>query len=249
MTFGRKLRPILYNYTLNGQEITRATNMKDLGVTFDRGLTFRDHVSDLAKESFKRLGFVMRNAHDFANPQVIRLLYTTLVRSKLETSTCVWNPYTANQILMLEKVQKTFLRFLFKKLYHYYPYMYPTNYLLGTLGFNSLEVRRGFNQLTVAFKTLRGQIDCPELHNRFCRLNVPGNYLGRRCQRHKLFARPPCHTVARAQSPICRTLEVLNALLMEYPECDVFVDGWREIIRVCLMFCESKYVRVSTVLC
>lgn len=250
MTYGRGLRPIHYNYSLGGQIITRAAIIKDLGVTFDRGLTFRDHVSILAKESFRRLGFVLRNARDFNNPNIIRLLYTTLVRSKLESSACVWHPYAAAQTLMLEKVQKTFLRCLFQRLYHFFPYMYPTNYLLGTLGFNSLEVRRGLDQLTVACKTLRGRIDCPELHGLFCRVYVPDKYIAhRQNRRHNLFAQLPCKTVARAESPVCRTLKMLNALLTAHPECDVFADEWNKIMRICLVFCEGKHARESSVPC
>lgn len=69
------------------------------------------------------------------------------------------------------------------------------------------------------------------------------------CRRHKLFAQPACHTVVRAESPVCRTLELLNTLLIANPECDVFADGWRDIMRVCLVFCERKYARVSTIPC
>jgi hypothetical protein len=73
---------------------------------------------------------------------VFKSLFFSLVRSSLETSVCVWSPHEAKYKLMLEKVQKAFLRYFYRHVYGYYPFLYPTNFLLGTLGINSLEVRR-----------------------------------------------------------------------------------------------------------
>lgn len=111
MSFGRKWHPITYVYKLDNNSVTRTTTMKDLGVTFDRKLTFHGHMAALAKESFRRLGFVLRNSHDFHDPHVIRLIFGALVRSKLESAMCVWNPHESTYALLLEKVQKAFLRY------------------------------------------------------------------------------------------------------------------------------------------
>lgn len=193
-----------------------------------------------AKESFQRLGFVLRNARDFHDPRVIRLLFTTLVRSKLEAGAVVWNPHHVTYTLMLEKVQKRFLRYLFKQMYGYYPYLYPTKFLLGQLGFNSLAVRRSLEQLSTCCKILRGNIDCPHLHNLLCALYVPNRYISHRpSRRHALFATPSSHTVARAQSPLCRSLTGLNAFLHANTECDMFCDKWNYIYKLLLTFCEK----------
>ncbi|KAF9822456.1 hypothetical protein SFRURICE_006539 [Spodoptera frugiperda] len=152
------------------------------------------------------------------------------VRSKLEASSCVWSPYEASYSLMLEKVQKKFLRFLNKCSLGYYPYMYPTKYLVGCLGFNMLDTRRNFNQLHIALKIYRGIIDAPDLHNELVRLYAPNNYI--RARRHRLLSVPACRTVARASSPIPRVLSALNSLMEAYPNCDLFVDELKEIKRV-----------------
>lgn len=228
MTFGRMRRPICFEYKLNNFTIEKTTVMKDLGVTFDHKLTFHGHMMLLAKESFRRLGFVLRNVRDFKNTKVIKLLYGALVRSKLETSACIWNPYESTYSLLLEKVQKAFLRYLYKRLYGYYPFMYPTMFLLGTLGYNSLEVRRANDQVKVACKILHDKIDAPDLHNELSRFFTPNNYL--RARRHALFAVPLCRTVARAKSPIPRTLAALNALLDSNPDCDLFADEWMKLL-------------------
>lgn len=237
MTFGRMRQPICYNYQLDGVEITKTFSVKDLGVTFDPGLTFHDHILATAKDSFCRLGFILRNVKDFHNISVVKTIYNALVRSKLETSAAVWNPYESTYILLLEKVQKAFLRFLYKQLHGYYPFMYPTKFLLGTLGYNSLEVRRNCDQIGTMCKILHGKILATELHEKLTRLFVPNNYC--RSRKHKLFAVPACRTVARANSPIPRSLAALNALL-DGTDCDIFADEWKKILSVCLKYCEKS---------
>lgn len=212
--------------------------MKGLGVTFDRRITFHDHITVVAGESFKRLGFVLRNCRDFEDLRVIKVIFSALVRSKLEASSCVWHPHESTYALVLEKIQKAFLRFLYKRTYGYYPYLYPTKFLLGCLGYNSLEVRRANDQLITMCKILHGRIDTAELHNELSKLFVPDNY--RRARRHKLFAVPSCRTKARASSPIPRTLSALNDLLDARPACDLFVDEWKTIYSTCLQFCEEN---------
>ncbi|KAJ8705638.1 hypothetical protein PYW08_012684 [Mythimna loreyi] len=195
MSFSRSRNPIQFTYIINDVEIPRVMAIKDLGVIFDTRLTFHDHIVSLAKESFRRLGFVLRSCREFTNHQVIRLLYNTLVRSKLDSSSCVWNPYEKSYTLMIEKVQKAFLRYFYKRRFGYYPYLYPTKFLLGCLGFTSLQVRRAFDQLVTACKIIHGTIDSPSLHEELCKIFVPDNYC--RARRHKLFVVPRCRTVAR----------------------------------------------------
>ncbi len=78
-------------------------------------------------------------------------------------------------------------------------YMYPTKYLTGCLGYNSLDTRRAFSQMYIMLKICRGIIDAPDLHNELIRLYAPQNYL--RARRHRLLAVPACRTVARAIIP------------------------------------------------
>jgi hypothetical protein len=101
------MKPIIARYMLRSKVITRVTTFRDLGVLFDMSLTFHDHIKRLATDCYKRLGFVIRNACDFNDPRAITLLYTALVRSKLEVASIVWNPSESSYALLLEKVQLT----------------------------------------------------------------------------------------------------------------------------------------------
>lgn len=239
MTFGKVRYPLIHEYKMDGIPIPRVQNMKDLGVIFDKKLTFHDHINTVAADSFRRLGFVLRNSREFHSPLVIRLLYYALVRSKLETSTCVWHPYEAKYGLILEKVQKAFLRYLYKRCYGYYPFLYPTKFLLGCLGFNSLEVRRICDQLKIMCQILRGDVNAPELHDQLCRIRVPESNSNLRPRKNKLFVVPHHRTVARSMSPIPRSLASFNALLDNNAQWDPFNDGSIILVRELLKYAES----------
>lgn len=250
MTFHRKSNPVNFNYCLNDILLNRVIQIKDLGVTFDHSLTFHQHIADLAKDAYRRLGFVLRNCKDFENTQVLKTLYSSLVRSKLESSACVWNPHQVTYTRMLEKVQKVFLRSLYKKLYGYYPFMFPTKFLLGQLGYNSLEVRRMLDQLTLGFKVVRGSVDSLVLHGLLCTLSVPDKSTTlppkRRGRPTKLFHLGTSRTVARAQSPLIRVLHHFNALLAANPECDIMCDKFNSVRVVFLTYCENLIDQWST---
>jgi hypothetical protein len=233
---------------LGAEPINRVSCFKDLGVVFDTRLTFHEHILSLAEKCYRRLGFVIRSLREFQDPGTIRLVYSALVRSKLEASSIVWHPYESTYALLLEKVQKTFLRYLFKKVFGYYPFLYPTKYLLGTLGYNSLEVRRSYNLLVTACRIIRGESDCPELVSRLVRLYAPDiPRITLRARRRDLLAVPAARTVSRRNSPLLRALSQLNTLLASAPECDLLAWRWVDVCYECLRFCEEMDTRQSTV--
>ncbi|KAI5644437.1 hypothetical protein NE865_00240 [Phthorimaea operculella] len=188
----------------------------------------------------------MRNSKDFQNPNVVKLLYTSLVRSKLESASVVWSPHEDTYILLLEKVQKAFLRYLYKIKYGYYPFLYPTKFILGMLEINSLEVRRNFEKLCTACQLLRGESDCPELISRECTLNVPDRYL--RGRSHRLLAEESARTEAHRASPLVSARTQLNQLLSVAPDCDLFADQWTKLKVTILKYCEALDCSISSVM-
>lgn len=238
MSFTRARQIHQAPYSLGPETIARVNLMKDLGVLFDPSLTFHEHMVALSADCMKRLGFILRTSREFHNPKAVQLLYTALVRTKIESGAVVWNPHEAKYTLMLEKVQKAFLRSLYKKKYGYYPFMYPTLFLCGMLGFNMLKVRRDCEQLVTVCRIIRGEYDCPALTQAACRLNAPGQYL--RARRHDLLSVPVVRTVARKHSPIIRALTSLNAMVTSAPDCDLFADGLVTVADECLRYCERN---------
>ena len=80
-------------------------------------------------------------------------LYTTYVRPKLEHNTPIWSPNLIKDIHKIEKVQKNFTRFAFKKCN--IPYSSYSNRLYQ-LNIKSLEYRRIYFDLIFMFKILNG---------------------------------------------------------------------------------------------
>ncbi|XP_077293472.1 uncharacterized protein LOC143916317 [Arctopsyche grandis] len=132
---------------------------------------------------------------------------------------------------MIEKVQKAFLRFLYRKEYGYYPYLYPTPFLLGMLGYNSLELRRSFSLIRFVLLLLRGNTSCPLLREQLG-LYVPNHYV--RGRHHHLLAVPPARTVLFRMAPIPRAIRLLNEIVAAETECDIFHLSERKLSEITL---------------
>ena len=78
---------------------------RDLGVTFDEKLTFRDHIYEKVRKAYAMLGIIKRNFKYISINNFI-LLYKSMVRSLLVYCVSVWVPYKKGDIEVLEKVQK-----------------------------------------------------------------------------------------------------------------------------------------------
>ncbi|XP_022819582.1 uncharacterized protein LOC111351717 [Spodoptera litura] len=219
MTYTRARSSICYQYQIDGAIMPRVSNVRDLGVHMVTELTFRKHVTDLCSKSFRHLGFILRQGHDFKNIAVLKILYNALVRSHLETCAIIWNPHEDKYIKMLEKIQNKFTRFLYLKLYGIYPFfplMYPSLFVLGTVGYNTLEVRRDVALVKYIARVLRGLVHHPEVLE-MLGLRVPDGYVGAR-RRPTLLEVPRARTNLLKYAPISRAIRIINSV----PEHDLF---------------------------
>jgi hypothetical protein len=56
-----KKENIRFDYTLSLNLLNRPETVKDLGVIFDRKLSFTSHIDHVVSDSMKQLGFLIRN--------------------------------------------------------------------------------------------------------------------------------------------------------------------------------------------
>jgi hypothetical protein len=110
------------------------------------------------------LGFIKRTSHDFNNPICLKVLYCLLVRSSFEFGTVLWNPNQLQFISKLEKVQRNFLRFYAYKIMRLNQNI---DEIANFAGLKSLKTRRLVFDATFVYKILNGEIDCPELLQKF----------------------------------------------------------------------------------
>lgn len=111
MTFTHKKTPIIYNYQMTGQPIERVEKIIDLGVILDKNMSFNDQVEHSINMSKAALQFVKRQSYMF-DSDIIKILYSTLVRSNIEFACSIWLPHHSTQKLRIESIQKQILIYL-----------------------------------------------------------------------------------------------------------------------------------------
>lgn len=164
MTYTTKTSEVLYDYHINDEILARQTTFKDLGVTFDKKLSFSNHIENIVTNTYKTLGFIIRNSNDFANNNAIKLLYFSFIRSRLEYACLIWNPHYSVHTNNLESVQRRFLKYLSFKQDGAYPAIgFSQEALLNRFSLTSLESRRELFSVSFLHKLCHGKLDCAEL--------------------------------------------------------------------------------------
>jgi hypothetical protein len=109
--FTRKRIATVYDFNVNGTQLARVSQVVDLGVLLKRDMCFNGHIELIVSKAMSVLGLVKRFSRSLCNMDVTRLLYCSLVRSKLEYASVVWNTHHSTYSHRIESVQKKFLLF------------------------------------------------------------------------------------------------------------------------------------------
>lgn len=208
MTFTKKLTSIIYDYDIGGRRVERCSTFSDLGVIFDQKLSFREHIFKVVSDSFRTLGFVLRNSSDFSNTETIELLYRSFVRARLEYADIVWSPLYSVHIQSLEGIQRRLMKYIcFRQDGIYPPVGTPNQILLSRLGFDSLDARRLKHMIIFLYKIIHGQIDCQEI------LHSLSFKLPRHNARHQLtFVLPTPRTNVLKHAPLYQLCDGYNKI-------------------------------------
>ncbi len=125
ITFTRKWNPFSFIYKTEGKQLIKVTEVRDVGVLLDSRLTFRSHILKIFVKSKQMLGFTIRNSKHFQNFTTMKVLYFSLVRSRLEFASIIWHPSTKSSTKKIEAIQKKFLKYphldysdMTRKIYH-----------------------------------------------------------------------------------------------------------------------------------
>lgn len=200
VSFGLKSNMLTFDYRLNNCVLPKSKTFKDLGVTFDHKLSFIPHLNNVINDSFRLLGFVIRNSKEFLEISTLKLLYFSFVRSKLEYATIIWSPHYKIHINNLEQVQRKFLKFLSFKQDGVYPAIgFPHSDLLDRFSISSLENRRSINELIFLYKLIHGIYICPNLLEK---LNFHAPII--RTRHNTLLSLPIPRTTLQKYSPLYR---------------------------------------------
>ena len=65
VTYSRRKNPIHANYTIQGELLQRAGEMKDLGVIMEEKLSYTKHFQKIENTAKKMIGLIRRFSHSF----------------------------------------------------------------------------------------------------------------------------------------------------------------------------------------
>jgi hypothetical protein len=80
---------------------------------------FHRHVDYLRSQALKLLGLIRFITYTFSSLDSLKVLCTTLIRSKLAYGSVVWNNLTLADSNKLERIQKMFANFCYKQFIQY----------------------------------------------------------------------------------------------------------------------------------
>lgn len=223
----RTQRSVKFHYHIGNNFLSSKTQVKDLGVIFDEKFYFSHHIVESCKSAYRTLGFVCRSSNFIHNLNTFKLLYFSLVRSKLEFGFSIWYPHQYYLSQMIEQIQTKFLRFLYFKAFGIYTFLVSYSQLLSLFKMESLHKRRDLGMLVFLHKLLNGRIDCSEL------LSELGFLVPRPASRVRaLFSPKFARTNLGAHAPVSVMMRLGNAL----PEhIDLFLStfaSYKELIRI-----------------
>lgn len=158
MSLTHSLNKVIFSYSVNDTALDRVSSIKDLGVIIDEKLSFNEHVDNVTRKAYKMLGFIFRCGKFFKNPRSMLVQFNTLVRSRLEYCSTVWNPLYVHGIDQIERVQKKFTRL------HYFKFQLESprpsyDIRLKRLRLHSLETRRMICDEVMLFKLVHQHVD------------------------------------------------------------------------------------------
>lgn len=190
--FSRSHSSYNHTYNINAESLPYVQQIKDLGILFDRNLSFIPQISNLSLRCHKVMGYVFRNSKGLSS-EAFSLLYKSLVRSLLEYASIVWSPYYEVHSYTLERVQRRFLS--------YFRYRFPQE----TSSLDTLAERRKMVDLRFLDKLVEGQIDCSKL------LELINFDCSRRIRHCKTFYVDKCDRNYLYFAPINRMMRVANS--------------------------------------
>ncbi len=187
-------------YSLNGQLLTRSTNIRDLGITVSESGRVSDHCLKTAAAARRLTGLMLRTFRSRKHSIVVPLL-KTIIRPVLEYATPVWNPCLLKDIAEIENVQRK----ITKCVHGLRGLSYSDR--LKHLGLPTLQMRRQYFDMLECYKIVNGLVRSECAHSlHLSNINTRGN----NCKLVSTLP-PPKHNI-RKHYFVERILSQWNAL-------------------------------------
>ena len=129
-----------------------------MGILFTSDLKFVEHINKILSKCYKNLGFIIRNTQDFSKTAIITL-FNSLIRSRLEYCSLIWDPSAKIHISVIDRIQNKFLKYLYFREYGIYPKYLSYKDMLLHYNSKSLYLRRQCQILIILYKLLHSGIE------------------------------------------------------------------------------------------
>ena len=159
--------PIVFNYSLNGNLISRVSSTTYLGISITDNLSQNEHCDNICKEgkfnswssqtNFIWLYFGGQEYGISSYIFVLRHIFVLrayLVCPKLEYASSVWKPYTKCNVEKIEMVQCLAARSVYQDHSHFSHF----SLVIKELGWDSLEHHRLVNQVVMFYRIYKGHV-------------------------------------------------------------------------------------------
>ena len=150
--------PSTYNYTLHGTTLKELEEVKYLGITITKDLSWEKHIHNITCKANSQLGFIRRNVRA-RSIKTREKLYNTLVRPHLEYAASVWDPHVTKQKQAIEKVQRRAARWVTNQ----HDSMSSVTAMLKELNWQPLELRRVHSCLCLLYQITNGIVATPHI--------------------------------------------------------------------------------------
>ena len=99
-------------YYLDNTPISISNLQKDLGVTISSDLSWSQHYSNISSKAYKILGLLRRSFNSTNSVQTKKMLYLSLIKSRITYASQLWRPHKKKDIEILERVQRRATKFI-----------------------------------------------------------------------------------------------------------------------------------------
>ena len=113
----------------------------------------------LPRKPTKASDFFLRVSQEFCNLSTLKILYSSLVRSKLEYASIIWSPFCQQNNDITERTQRKYIRYLEYRMTGIYPTYDHYVDLLNLYSMDSLNSRRRNASLCFLYKIFNNNID------------------------------------------------------------------------------------------
>ena len=156
MSIHRARTPLSYHYSLDNHILEQVNENPYLGLNISDNLKWSSQVNKVCNKANSTLGFIRRNLKH-CNKKFKETAYISLVRSVLDYSATVWDPYLTKDIERLKSIQRRGARFVQND----YQRTSSVTSMMNELGWKPLAHRRREQRLILLFKIINDLVAIP----------------------------------------------------------------------------------------